>query len=320
MKRRTLLTSLASAGAAAVAGCIDDSNAGGPGGNGTDTDDETDTDDGTDDGTTTDDGGDDGTFNPDDHPQAERFQIGSPEGVAFPDNNEPVPVNVLNDADEEREFTLRVQGDASGDSGQPPQRLLGPLSLDADAYATVTFNVPAEYTLLVDGNDETLIEYELTHRDFDCNSGFKSIQVQQDWSVETGGISTMMACPDPAARTVGVGQGEGQCAGDQDHAATVTYGETDVTVDGTFIAPTPCYSVSLAESGYDEENDVFRLVVEATENDVDTCTQCVGALDYELSLGFENDFPGHVSVVHRTNDGDVDVARATWNADVDLGK
>ncbi|MFD1644620.1 hypothetical protein [Haloarchaeobius litoreus] len=323
MKRRTLLSSLASIGAVSVAGCIDDTGAGGPGTDEPTTDEPgttTGDDDGTDTPNGTDDDDDDGSdFNPDEQTEAARFEIGSPEGVAFADNNKPVPVHVRNDADEERDFALQVTRPTPGSSDDLQLRDLGTTTLSADAYVTVVFYVPAEYTLAVEGDGRTLTEHQLDHGDFECNSGFTSITVAEDWSVETGGISTMMACPSPAARTIGVGQGEGQCAEAQDHTATVSYGDEEVSVEGTFITPTPCYSVDVAESGYDDESDVFELVLEATENDVDGCVECVGQVDYEATVGFEADFPAHVSVVHRTNDGDTEVGRATWNADFELG-
>ncbi|WP_440990878.1 hypothetical protein [Haloarchaeobius baliensis] len=323
MKRRTLLSSLAGIGAVGVAGCIDDTGAGAPG-TGDPTTDEPGTTPGDDDGTDTPDGtddddDDDGTFNPDEQTEAARFEIGSPEGVAFANNNKPVPVHVRNDADEERDFALRVTRPTPGPTDDLQVRDLGTTTLPAGDYATVVFYVPAEYTLVVEGDGRTLTEHRLDHGDFECNSGFTSITVAADWSVETGGITTLMACPDPAARTIGIGQGEGQCAEGQDHTATVTYGDEEVTVEGTFITPTPCYSVDVAESGYDSESGVFELVLEAMETDADACVECVGQVDYEATVGFEADFPAHVSVLHRTNQGDVDVARATWNADFQLG-
>lgn len=319
MKRRTLLSSLAGIGAVSVAGCIDDTGSGSP-----DTDEGTTDDPGTtpDGGTDTPNGtddGDDSEFSPDGQTEAARFEIGSPEGVAFANSNNPVPVHVHNDADEEREFALSVTRPTPGPTDDLQVRDLGTTTLSADAYVTAMFYVPATYTLVLEGDGETLHEHRLTHDDFTCNSGFQSVQVHQDWSVDTGGISTMMACPSPSPRTIGVGQGEGQCADAQEHTASVAYGETDVTVDGSFVTPTPCYSVEQADSSYDDESGVFELVLEATANDVDSCTECVGVVDYEATVGFEADFPAHVSIVHRTDDGDTEVARATWNADFELG-
>jgi hypothetical protein len=322
MKRRTLLSSLASIGAVSVAGCIDDTGAGSPGTDDTTTDDPgttpSDDDDGTDTPDDTDDD-DDSDFDPDEGTEAARFDIGSPEGVAFADNNKPVPVHVHNDADEARDFALRVTRPTPGPTDDLQVRDLGTTTLSADAYVTVVFHVPAEYTLVVDGDGRTLTEHPLAHGDFTCNSGFTSITVAEDWSVETGGISTMMACPNPAARTIGVGQGEGQCNSDQDHSASVTYGDEEVTVDGTFITPTPCYSIEVAETNYNEETDEFELVLVATENDGESCVECVGVVDYEATIGFEADFPAHVSVVHRRDDVLNRAGQATWNAGFELG-
>jgi hypothetical protein len=319
MKRRTLLSSLASIGAVTVAGCIDDTGAGAPAtdepttdeptttpGDGTATDDGTETDDG--------DGPDDSEFSPDEREEVDRFEIGSRDGVAFPDNNNPVPVHVWNDAQTGREFGLTVSTAAD-------QRDLGTLTLAADSYVTVVFNVPAAYTLTVEGDGRVVHEYELDHTTFDCNSGFKSISVHGDWSVDTGGISTAMACPAPENRAAGIGAGEGECSNRGESEATIDYYDDSVGAEGVFVTPNPCYEVDLTESAYDAEADTFRAVVEATDatGPDEACVECVGQVDYTLDFGFENDLPGHVVVVHRRDGEDTEVARASWNADVDLG-
>ncbi|WP_256298528.1 hypothetical protein [Haloarchaeobius salinus] len=312
MRRRTLLSSVASIGALSVAGCIDDA---GPGNGDPATDDPTTTPgEGTDDGTDTDDGDDDTEFGPDEREEVERFAIGDREAVAFPDNNNPVPVHVWNDAESEREFGLTASTGARG-------RDLGTVAVAGDAYVTVLFNVPAEYTLTVTGDGRTLHEHALDHTDFDCNSGFHSVSVHEDWSVDTGGISTMIACSGPENRSGGIGVSEGECTDRDASEATVDYYDDSVGAEGVFVTPNPCYELDLADTSYDEETDTFRAVVEATDatGTDEACQECLGQVDYTLDFGFANDLPGHVVLVHRRDGEETEVARATWNADVNLG-
>lgn len=319
MNRRTLLTTLGSIGAVSVAGCLDEAGTGGPA-NGDNTDDGTDTTDGTDtgggtdttDGTDTD--ADDVPFSPTEYDEADRFAVGRRDGVAFPDNNNPVTVHVWNDADAERELGLTVSGGSN-------ERELGTMALNARSYVTVVFNVPAAYVLTVEGDGRTVHEYDLDHTDFDCNTGFRSVEVHDDWSVDTGGEATEIACRGPEARAMGVGQGEGECTNRDASEATVDYYDDSVGAEGVFVTPNPCYDLDLADSAYDEETDTFRAVVEATDatGPDEACQECLGQVDYTLDFGFANDLPGHVVLVHRRDGEENEVARATRNAGFELG-
>ena len=321
MRRRALLTSLGSIGSIALAGCIADDSPGAGDPNTTDpsttTDDPSDgtpTDGGTatDDGTTTDDPSN--RFEPAESEERERIEVGSREDVAFPDNNEPVHVHVWNDDDSEREFGVEVS------AGSGSQRDLGTHALPADAHLTVVLNVPAEYTLAVTRDSQAVHELSLDHGNFDCNDGFTAIEVREDGSVDVSGITTEIACAGPTNRSGGMGVGQGECTNRETDEARIDYYDTNVGAEGTVVTPNPCYELDLATSEYDAESDTFRVVVEATEaTDVDEgCQECVGQLDYTLSFGFEGDMPAHVILSHRVGDEETEVARKTWNEDVEL--
>ncbi|WP_435345133.1 hypothetical protein [Haloarchaeobius sp. HRN-SO-5] len=331
MRRRALLSSLASIGAVSVTGCIADEaspGAGGPNttgrsttGDGASTTDRTtaggeSTDEGTatEDGTATDDEQADGDtqFDPDDAERHDRVELGLRTSVSFPDNNRPVPVNVWNDADEERSIEVSVSPDG-GDAISVGDEVFPP-----NSYLTVVLNVPMEYTVRLQRQDEVVHELAVDHTDFECNSGFTSLAVHDDWSVDEGGVSTMMACPDPVTSAGSMGVASGGCTDLDEHDATVTYNEGAVEVDGALLTPSPCYAARVAETRYDAETDTFHVAVEASEESGKTCMSCLGEVSYQASYLFERDLPGHVVVTHLVDDEESVVARATWNAGVDL--
>ncbi|WP_435345135.1 hypothetical protein [Haloarchaeobius sp. HRN-SO-5] len=326
MNRRTLLSRLAGLGAVTVAGCVDDANPG-PAGTGTPTTDPPTTDPPTTDPPTTgepstDDGDGDPTSD-DGDPTSDRFspdvlehvatvELGSRDQVAFPGNNEPVTVHVWNDADEERPFEVRVTA-TDGDEEHVERR-----TLPADAYLTVVLNVPSEYTVGVGTDGEVRHEFPAGFGDFDCNTGYTALRVLADWSVETSGLSTDLGCFGPAVNTSRFGISSADCASIETSRATVAFEGESVAVDGSFVTPTPCYGVEFEEPSYDQETDTFVVTVARTDPDDEMCVECVGQIDYQVDVAFENDLPGHVVVRHRADGELTEVARATRNADVDL--
>ena len=327
MRRRALLATLASVGAVGAAGCIEDSTGGAPGKttDGT-TDRQTDdsADPGTDDGTNprtadgatdeeepTESAGED--FSPEDAEQVGAVELGDRDTVAFPSNNHSVTIHVWNDADEERTFDVAVA--ATAGDGRHIERS----TLPADAYTTLTLHVPTTYSVAVATEDEVLYEHSVTVDDFECNDGYTVLQVREDFSVESGGLSTTMSCTAPEVRAAGFGVSSGKCASGEHHRSTVTYDGEAVTVDGSFVTPNPCYGIEFEENSYDAQTDTLELTVATTPpEDDEVCTDCVGEVDYQTSVEFENDLPGHVVVTHRTDEDVTEVARATRNADVDL--
>jgi hypothetical protein len=82
--------------------------------------------------------------------------------------------------------------------------------------------------------------------------------------------------------------------------AAVTFGEGEVTVEGTIAAPNPCHRPELAASDYDEGTGELSLTVAAVEDtgDGQVCAACVGGIEYTVTVPFEHSLPGRVTVTH----------------------
>lgn len=302
MQRRALLSTVGSLGLGSLAGCLAGTGVGDLGTESTRTRDPRRT-------------HEDPRFGRDRYDAVARYGVGTVADGAFPeqDPRQDVPIGcvVWNHAETGRELRVRVTTEWA-------ERDLGSHALGPWEYVAVDFLAPMEYTLSVERDGRTVYEHDLDHQEFDCNSDGRVIRVHDDWSVDMVGGGTLAGCPGVSVTGAEVDRVEGDCADSADHDARIEYGETDVTVDGTFFTPDPCHSVEVVASSYSRTDDLFRVVLDAIEDD-GACADCVGAVDYELTAGFEYSFPGHVTVVHRESDGDTEVARATWNADVDLG-
>ncbi|WP_256298526.1 hypothetical protein [Haloarchaeobius salinus] len=302
MQRRALLYTVGSLSVGSLAGCLEGTGVGSIGTESTRTRDPRRT-------------HEDPRFGRDRYDAIGQYEVGHVDDDAFPqqdiDQDVPVDCVVWNHAEVARDVRIRV-------TTEWDERDLGGHSFEPWEYVRLRFLAPMEYTLTVGGDGRRLYEYRLDHQEFDCNAKGRVIRVHDDWSVDMTQGSTLAGCPGVTVGDVAVDRSEGDCAESSTHRARIEYGETDVTVDGRFFTPDPCHSVEVVQSGYSRDEDLFRVVLHATEDD-GPCADCVGAVDYELTAGFEYSFPGQFAVVHREADGDTEVARATWNADVDLG-
>jgi hypothetical protein len=324
MNRRALLASIAATGGVVgTAGCLQ-----APGGPADTTTDETGTttgggsEPGTGDGGTTDDERttDDGTTTEDDGTTEDRSEwdpsgepvatlsINDREGLSFPDNNRPHSLVLWNAVDRERE--VRV---AWGDGRTEELERLESVAVPADGLLQVDLLLPTSYDVIVRVGGETLGEYAVGRDAFDCNESANRLGLAERELVDYGVISTAAGCFGPSVVDTSLSAGEGDCGNEDDENVVAGYGDEVVRVEGTFVAPDPCHELALADVAYDPKQRTARVVVEATSGDA--CVQCVGAIDYEATVTYEEDFPDRVVVVHRSGDEERRVATAAWNAD-----
>ena len=272
MQRRALLATLGSLGVGSIAGCLDGIGVGDSGTTRTRDSHRTYA---------------DPRFSRDRYDAVARYEVGHADHDAFPqqdiDQDVPIDCVVWNHADTARPLRVRV-------TTEWDERDLGIHSFEPWEYVRLRFLAPMEYTLLVDGDGRRLHESRLDHREFDCNAKVRVVRVHDDWSVDTTQGSTLAGCPGVSVTGVAVDHAEGDCADSSAHRARIEYGETEVSVDGRFFTPDPCHSVEAVQSGYSRAEDLFRVVLDATEDD-EPCADCVGAVDYELTAGFEYSFP-----------------------------
>jgi len=80
-------------------------------------------------------------------------------------------------------------------------------------------------------------------------------------------------------------------------SASVSWGETAVTVTGCLTGPTGCSVPVLSSADYDADADELAVTVTTEEDDGGgACTQALTDLGYEATMTFENGLPGRVVV------------------------
>ncbi|MFT4890200.1 MAG: hypothetical protein ACI9YT_001114 [Halobacteriales archaeon] len=295
MKRRTLLGAVAgSLGAATLAGCLGDGGDGSDGGDGGGPGTTTETPEPrTEPPTTTPPNGDGFRFEPGSDDPFDRLDLGDRSTVVFPDNNRPQDVRVWNAAEESREMTLVV--------GRDGETVLDrTVTFPADGFLTLTLQVPDDWQVVLRGDGGVLETIRIARESFDCNHIDHLVGVTADWTIHTQLLATEIACHGPSIAERSFVTEEGHCASGTESAAAIAFEGDSVVVDGTFVTPTPCYELRLATAAYDAIDDALEVVIAATATG-DTCVQCIGAVDYEASVGFEHELPGQVVVKHRKN-------------------
>lgn len=88
------------------------------------------------------------------------------------------------------------------------------------------------------------------------------------------------------------------------NAATVSFGEGSVTVEGTIGGRDTCDTAELASASL--HLDVLEVVVAVVEEDPDAtvaCAQCLTDIEYVFRAADLGDGPARVRVVHETADG-----------------
>lgn len=283
MKRRALLQrSAALAAVGSVAGCL----AGGAG-----SQPETTTTRTTTDATTT-------TPERPDEP-FETVEVGSRDGVLDPDNNGPHSVRVTNDADEARTVSVAVRrGDESTDL------LSDSWELPGRAWVQVELLTPADYTVTVSVGGEAAGAVDVDRSWFDCNGSTTNVTVGPDGSLESETVSTAMGCP-VSVRDGSIRVTASECASESDaEEATPTFEESSVGISGSIRVPSPDYGLEIAgvEWSHETEKAALTVTVAATEPEDDDSAgmQCVGMLDYDATLTFDNGVPDRVTVEHRS--------------------
>jgi len=323
MKRRTLLASVAgTASVVGTAGCLQGTGSGTDEttteesttgderttNGSTDTDEPTTT---TDDEPTTTEEPADGEWAPSGEP-VETFAVGDRDGVAFPENNRPHSILLWNRSEREREVVVEY---ADGQTEELER--VGPTTVPADALVRVDLNVPTHYHVTVTVDGDAMGEFEIGRKWFDCNQSTSRYALGDGDLVDYGEESTLVACAEPSVANTNVTVASRDCASEDDDRGAVGYGDERIRAKGTVTTRTPCYDLSIAETTYDDETRTARIVVDADAQEDEGCVECVGAISYSATVDYENDFPDHVELLHRTDaDDERVVATASWNSDV----
>jgi hypothetical protein len=247
-------------------------------------------------------------WNPSGEPVA-TLTVNDRDGLSFPDNNRPHSLVLWNAVDRERE--VRVEW---GDGRTEELERTASVAVPADGLLQVDLLLPTSYDVVVRADGDALGEHAVGRDWFDCNESASRLGLTETDLVDYGVISTAAGCPAPSVADTTLSAGEGDCGTEDQEAAVAGYGDEVVTVDATFVTPDPCHELAIADVAYDGETRTARIVVEATPGG-GACVECVGAIDYEATITYEQDFPDRVVVVHRSGDDERRVATAAWNAD-----
>lgn len=90
-----------------------------------------------------------------------------------------------------------------------------------------------------------------------------------------------------------------QGCGTGENAASVTFGDDDVTVVGTISGANACYTAELEEATYDAEADEMTVSVRSHDPTTErACADCIVDIDYETRISFHGGLPGEVEVEH----------------------
>lgn len=315
VKRRDLVSGLASAALFTTAGCIADggSPAGAGGPDKTDTPDGEDTPtgetpatdsptDGPDDGNQSDGGTDDTfEFDPASEDPFESVTLGSREGLDFATMVRPKALAVWNDADAERSLDVAVT--RNGES-----TLDRTVAFPADEWFSVRLAEPADWSVEVALDGDVVWSRSFPPSAFDCNGTTTHVAVGPDGTVETSTLSTALGCHDPVVASTEFERRGSDCGGE--NRANVTFDDERVTVEGTVRTPTPCYGLELAETAYDAEADELRVVVAVGDSQDGVCTDCVGEVRYRAGVAFEHGYPGTVVIEHESAEETTQVTTA----------
>jgi hypothetical protein len=331
MQRRTLLRSLGAAGlGAALAGCL---SSGSPGGEDPDTtapsapesptETETPTDQHTDtrsneERTTGDDttsptdedrtndpaGSGDSAWDPAAQKPFEILEIGSRDDVPFPDDNRPHEVAVLNELDRRREIRVSIDDPETTDA-----EFERAFDFPAGGFVLLRLNVPSRYEVSFQASGTTLGSATIGSQWFDCNASRSRFGVRKDGVKDYEERTTLMGCPEPAVAGSDLSVADRRCASAEHHDASIGFDGEAVTVDGTVLAATPCRKLSIETAAYDAKADRLTVVI-GTAPSEGVCTQCLGSIEYEATIEFENDLPSEVVVEHHSQDRKTTVATA----------
>jgi len=92
------------------------------------------------------------------------------------------------------------------------------------------------------------------------------------------------------------------CTGDEEGEINIAQHPdfaNQLSFDGVFLTPTPCYDIEIEDETYDEENGVYTLTIHGVEAS-SSCEDCTGATTYSGGLTFTGDLPLTFRVKHKS--------------------
>ena len=237
------------------------------------------------------------SWDPDAQKPFEIVEVGSRDGVSFPDNNRPHEVAVLNELDRTREIHVSIADGATEELDASRT-----FAFPAGGWVLFRLNVPSQYDVSFETAGTTLGSVTVGQQWFDCNGSRSRFGLTAEGVTDYGERTTLMACPDADVAGTDLTVTDRKCASEDAAEAAIGFGGESVTVDGTILTATPCRELSIETATDDGDRDRLTVVVGASPSD-GVCQQCLGAVEYEASIAFEHDLPTTVVLEHRSRNG-----------------
>lgn len=107
--------------------------------------------------------------------------------------------------------------------------------------------------------------------------------------------------------------GKAACGSTDGGRASISFGESSVSVSGVVVGNNGCFSARLSDVVYESAGGACLVVVEAFDasDDDEACTQCITNIAYSATVSFDGELPGTVEVVHDDMGGSSTVATAS---------
>jgi len=233
------------------------------------------------------------------HEPFETVQIGSREDVENPQQNRKRGLRITNDAEETRTFTLEVESDSV-------ERYEASHRFGPGAALGCSLEEPATYQISVSTASRELTTFKIPREEFTCNYASTQVTIGSDWTVEQRTVTTEMACRvSPPTRSIEIV--ETGCLSTDSGSASLRSTNQTLVIEGSIRAPNPCFDVDIAS--IEEEADATTITIESTAPaSTQPCVSCIGEISYEATVGFSDDVPEPIRVVHRTSRGEQVVA------------
>ncbi|MFC6768705.1 hypothetical protein [Natrinema soli] len=253
------------------------------------------------------------------------IEVGDPDEVPFLDAHPPHEFELRNESEAARTISVSITaegtGEGDGDDARGSDRdalLERDIDLAAGDAITLVLVEPRTYAITAttssdDGTSEATVTDGVNRSPFDCTRS-RSTLTLSDTGTQTESTSTSISCPTPAVADASLEVGGRECAGGTDEdGGTVEFADETVIVDGDITTPTPCHTLSLAETDYDERRDVLALTVAVGEQEGDTCIDCLGTANYAARIDLEGRYPERVEVHHETGDESQQITAAEYD-------
>ncbi|MFQ3294462.1 MAG: hypothetical protein ACI9PP_000921 [Halobacteriales archaeon] len=129
-----------------------------------------------------------------------------------------------------------------------------------------------------------------------------STPTEESEDVSSTPTATETPEPAPAVNSESIETNGTRCKQGSEQA-TVGFETESVAVKGAIESPDPCHEATLETVEYDPDADQLTVRVGLKDED-GACQSCLGMVNYQVTVGFDNATPGNVTVEHVGTNGE----------------